>query len=121
MIISLPESNKNRILKIRCFRHESLTWKDMQRAVHVIFVQIKVINVYHQQAISSSSATISNLTLGGTRVEMNKYSGHTRSSDTGSNSSLWNVNRSNIIIGNSPAIRTQQLEMTQKITCTIIT
>ena len=45
---------------------------------------------------------------------MNKYSGHTRSSDTGSNLSLWNVNRSNIIVGNSPAIRTQQLEMTQK-------
>ena len=41
---------------------------------------------------------------------MNKYSGHTVGS-IASNLSLWNVNGSNTIIGNSPAIRRQHLEM----------
>ena len=84
----------------------------MQHAVHMhmILVQIKVIN-YITRAISSSLATFSNLTIGGTRVGMNKYSGYTGSSSVGSNLSSWNVNRSTAIVGNSPAIRRQQLEM----------
>ena len=77
----------------------------MQHAVHVILVQIKVIN-YVTRAISSSLATFSNLTIGDTRVGMNKYSGHTGSSSSiGSNLNSWNVHRSNTIIGNSPALR----------------
>ena len=60
-------------------------------------------------SISSSFATFSNLTIGGAqRVGINKYNGGT-SGSVGSN--LGNIVRNGTVIGNSPAIRRQNLEM----------